>query len=39
GTYEGSYLGMIDHNVTTIATALDGAAPGRGMDGKLAAGG
>ncbi|MGX0976013.1 manganese/zinc/iron transport system substrate-binding protein [Roseovarius sp. MBR-51] len=39
GTYEGSYLGMIDHNVTTIATALGGTAPGRGMDGKLAAGG
>jgi manganese/zinc/iron transport system substrate-binding protein len=39
GTYEGSYLGMIDHNVTTIANALGGTAPGRGMDGKLAVGG
>lgn len=39
GTYEGSYLGMIDHNVTTIANALGGTAPARGMDGKLAAGG
>ncbi len=38
GTYEGTYLGMIDHNVTTIAGALGGAVPGRGMDGKLAAG-
>lgn len=39
GTYEGSYLGMIDHNVTTIARALGGVAPARGMDGILAAGG
>ena len=31
GTYEGTYLGMIDHNVTTIAAALgaDIAATGR----------
>lgn len=36
GTYEGTYIGMIDHNVTTIATALGGAAPERGMQGKLA---
>lgn len=39
GTYEGSYLGMIDHNVTTIAAALGGTAPARGMDGNLSAGG
>jgi manganese/zinc/iron transport system substrate-binding protein len=38
GTYEGTYIGMIDHNATTIATALGGTAPERGMDGKLAAG-
>ncbi|MDH3265246.1 MAG: zinc ABC transporter substrate-binding protein [Paracoccaceae bacterium] len=38
GTYEGSYLGMIDHNVTTIAAALGGTVPPRGMDGKLSAG-
>ncbi len=38
GTYEGTYLGMIDHNVTTIAAALGGTVPERGMDGKLAAG-
>jgi manganese/zinc/iron transport system substrate-binding protein len=38
GTYEGSYLGMIDHNVTTIARALGGAAPARGMDDRLTAG-
>lgn len=35
-TYEGTYLGMIDHNVTTIARALGGQAPERGMQGKLA---
>lgn len=36
GTYEGTYIGMIDHNVTTIARALGGNAPQRGMQGKLA---
>jgi manganese/zinc/iron transport system substrate-binding protein len=36
GTYEGTYIGMIDHNVTTIARALGGKAPARGMNGKLA---
>lgn len=35
GTYEGTYLGMIDHNVTTIARALGGDAPLRGLAGKL----
>ena len=35
GTYEGTYIGMIDHNVTTIARALGGDAPERGMQGKL----
>ncbi|MGB0904232.1 MAG: metal ABC transporter solute-binding protein, Zn/Mn family, partial [Mangrovicoccus sp.] len=35
GSYEGSYLGMLDHNITTIAKALGGVVPGRGMDGKL----
>ncbi|MEO0371848.1 MAG: zinc ABC transporter substrate-binding protein [Pseudomonadota bacterium] len=39
GTYEGTYLGMIDHNVTTIAGALGGQVPTGGMDGKLSAGG
>ena len=38
GTYEGTYPGMIDHNVTTIARALGGTPPDRGMMGKLAAG-
>lgn len=35
GTYEGTYLGMIDHNVTTIARALGGDVDGGGMAGKL----
>lgn len=37
GTYEGTYIGMIDHNATTIARALGGEAPAGGMQGKLAA--
>lgn len=36
GTYEGTYIGMIDHNVTTIARAMGGQAPERGLNGKLA---
>lgn len=28
GTYEGTYIGMIDHNVTTIVNALGGKAEG-----------
>jgi manganese/zinc/iron transport system substrate-binding protein len=35
GTYEGTYIGMIDHNVTTITRALGGEAPARGWQGKL----
>ncbi|MBT3141836.1 manganese transporter [Phaeobacter gallaeciensis] len=38
GTYEGTYLGMLDHNITVIANALGADAPARGMDGKLSAG-
>ena len=38
GSYEGTYLGMIDHNATTIARALGGTAPERGRLGRLAAG-
>jgi manganese/zinc/iron transport system substrate-binding protein len=38
GTYEGTYLGMIDHNVTLIARSLGGDAPARGATGRLAAG-
>lgn len=36
GTYRGTYLGMIDHNATTIARALGGDAPEGGMTGRLA---
>ncbi len=35
GTYEGTYIGMIDHNVTTIVRALGGEAPAAGLNGKL----
>ena len=35
GSYEGSYIGMIDHNVTTITRALGGEAPEKGMKGLL----
>ncbi|MBX3365508.1 MAG: zinc ABC transporter substrate-binding protein [Phycisphaeraceae bacterium] len=35
GSYEGTYIGMIDHNVTHIARALRGEAPERGMTGQL----
>ncbi|OSQ28794.1 metal ABC transporter solute-binding protein, Zn/Mn family [Thalassospira sp. MCCC 1A03138] len=38
GTYEGTYIGMIDHNATLITRALGGDAPVTGMQGKLAAG-
>jgi len=36
GTYEGTYIGMLDHNITRVATALGGLAPQTGMQGKLA---
>ncbi len=35
GTYEGTYIGMIDHNATVIAAALGGKVPGKGMQAKL----
>jgi manganese/zinc/iron transport system substrate-binding protein len=35
GTYTGTYIGMIDHNATTIARALGGEAPAGGLNGKL----
>lgn len=35
GTYEGTYIGMIDHNVTLITRALGGQAPEKGLNGKL----
>ena len=37
GTYEGTYIGMIDHNVSTIARALGGTVPPKGMNDRLAA--
>ncbi len=37
GTYEGTYIGMIDHNITTVARALGGEAPAGGLQGKLRA--
>jgi manganese/zinc/iron transport system substrate-binding protein len=36
GTYRGTYIGMMDHNATTIARALGGTAPEGGLAGKLA---
>jgi len=35
GTYEGTYMGMIDHNATQIARALGGTAPEKGFRGRL----
>lgn len=35
GTYEGTYVGMIDHNATTISSALGGETPKAGMQGLL----
>ena len=35
GTHEGTYFGMIDHNVTTVVRALGGEAPEKGFQGKL----
>lgn len=37
GTYEGTYVGMLDHNITLVARALGGAAPEKGLHGRLAA--
>ncbi|MEZ6095662.1 MAG: zinc ABC transporter substrate-binding protein [Pirellulaceae bacterium] len=35
GTYEGTYIGMIDHNVTLIAMGLGGSVSPGGMNGRL----
>lgn len=35
GTYEGTYLGMLDHNLTTAARALGGEVDAGGFQGKL----
>lgn len=39
GTYEGTYVGMLDHNITVVTRALGGTAPQRGLNGKLTRGG
>ena len=39
GTYESTWVGMLDHNATTIARALGGTAPERGANGQLGAAG
>lgn len=36
GTYRGTYIGMLDHNITTVAIGLGGDAPQSGFQGKLA---
>ncbi len=35
GTWRGTYEGMMDHNITTIARALGGTAPAGGLRGRL----
>lgn len=35
GSYEGTFIGMIDHNATRIAQELGGDAPEKGFQGKL----
>ena len=35
GTYEGTYIGMIDHNITLITRALGGTAPEKGLNEGL----
>ena len=35
GTYKGSYVGMLDHNITLVARGLGGQAPEKGMQGEL----
>lgn len=35
GTYEGTYIGMLDHNITLVTRGLGGEAPERGLNGKL----
>lgn len=35
GSYQGTYVGMIDHNITTIARSLGGTVPANGLRGRL----
>lgn len=39
GTYEGTYLGMLDHNITVATRALGGKSDPAGMQGKLSVAG
>ncbi|MGV3484313.1 MAG: metal ABC transporter solute-binding protein, Zn/Mn family [Planctomycetaceae bacterium] len=38
GSYEGTYVGMLDHNLTLVARSLGGKAPAGGMQGLLTTG-
>lgn len=35
GTYQGTYIGMIDHNVSVITQMLGGSVPKNGLNGRL----
>lgn len=35
GSYEGTYVGMLDHNITHVTRGLGGSVPERGLNGKL----
>ncbi|MEZ6134191.1 MAG: zinc ABC transporter substrate-binding protein [Pirellulaceae bacterium] len=35
GTYEGTYIGMLDHNITVVVRGLGGEAPELGLNNKL----
>ncbi|MCM2343356.1 MAG: zinc ABC transporter substrate-binding protein [Alphaproteobacteria bacterium] len=35
GSYEGTYIGMMDHNATIISRALGSSTPPQGLQGKL----
>ena len=35
GTYEGTYEGMLEHNITVVAHALGGKVDAKGLNGKL----
>ena len=35
GKYEGTYVGMLDHNITLVTRSLGGDAPENGLHGKL----
>jgi len=37
-SYEGTYLGMLDHNITVITSALGGDVPAYGLNNKLTVG-